>query len=139
MTSPIPTDPSALAALMDDSEGTELYDQLAAQEGDAAPEIWSIACATYARAHVEGKQSTAHAKIPLADPRVLALARARQQLAHEGMLLPTWGELTPAEQEQSLPSARSYLEAAVRAGLVGPATPCSCGAEPVHMHGCQQP
>jgi hypothetical protein len=57
-------------------------------------------------------------KIPLTDPRVLALAKARQQLAHEGMLLPTWDELTPDEQEQSLPDARNYLESAVRAGLL---------------------
>ena len=59
-------------------------------------------------------------EIPLDDPRVVALAQARQQLAHEGMLHPTWGGLTPDEQEGSLPDARNYLEAAIRAGLVGP-------------------
>lgn len=53
----------------------------------------------------------------LDDPRVLALAIARQQLAHEGVLAPTWDELTDEEQESSLPSARSYLWAAIRAGL----------------------
>lgn len=54
----------------------------------------------------------------LDDPRVLALAQARQQISHEGVLNPTWDELTPAEQEGALPYARSYLYAAIRAGLI---------------------
>jgi len=61
--------------------------------------------------------------IALEDPRVIALARERQQLAHEGMLHPTWDELTDAERAGSLPDARSYLVAAIRAGLVAPLAP----------------
>jgi hypothetical protein len=57
-------------------------------------------------------------QIPLDDPRVLALAKARQQLAHEGTLWPTWEELTDTEREDSLPDARDYLESAINAGLV---------------------
>ena len=54
----------------------------------------------------------------LDDPRVFALAKSRQQVAHEGVFLPTWDELTAEEQRQSLPDARSYLHAAMKAGLV---------------------
>jgi hypothetical protein len=57
-------------------------------------------------------------QIPLDDPRVLALAKARQQLAHEGALCPTWEELTDKKREDSLPDARNYLESAINAGLV---------------------
>lgn len=57
-------------------------------------------------------------QIPLDDPRVLALAKARQQLAHDGALAPTWQELTDKEREGSLPHARNYLESAINAGLV---------------------
>lgn len=54
----------------------------------------------------------------LDDRRVLALAKARQQISHEGVLSPTWDELTAEEQEGALPDARNYLHAAIRAGLV---------------------
>ncbi|MEV4116832.1 hypothetical protein [Nonomuraea sp. NPDC049695] len=57
-------------------------------------------------------------QIPLDDPRVLALARARQQFAHDCTFLPTWEELTDEEREDSLPAARNYLESAINAGLV---------------------
>ncbi|WP_433258582.1 hypothetical protein ACQPYK_23990 [Streptosporangium sp. CA-135522] len=57
-------------------------------------------------------------QIPLGDPRVLALAKARQQLAQEGALCPTWDELTDKEREDSLPDARNYLESAINAGLI---------------------
>jgi len=58
-------------------------------------------------------------KIPLDDPRVMALAKARQQLAHDGAgYIPVWDELTDKEREQSLSVARSYLESAINAGLV---------------------
>ncbi|MBB5782008.1 hypothetical protein [Nonomuraea jabiensis] len=57
-------------------------------------------------------------QIPLDDPRVLALAKARQQLAHGCTFLPTWDELTDKEREDSLPNARNYLESTVNAGLV---------------------
>lgn len=58
-------------------------------------------------------------QIPLDDSRVLALAKARQQLAHDGTgYVPTWEELTDAEREQSLAPARNYLESAINAGLV---------------------
>jgi hypothetical protein len=57
-------------------------------------------------------------QIPLDDPRVLALAKARQQLAHEGALCPTWEKLTDKKREDSLSDARNYLESAINAGLV---------------------
>ncbi|MFD9950327.1 hypothetical protein ACFWYW_56620 [Nonomuraea sp. NPDC059023] len=37
-------------------------------------------------------------KIPLDDPRVLALAKARQQFGHDCASLPTWEELTDEER-----------------------------------------
>jgi hypothetical protein len=57
-------------------------------------------------------------KIPLDDPRVLALAKARQQFAHDCTYLPTREELTDKEREGALPDARNYLESAINAGLV---------------------
>ncbi|EFL19907.1 hypothetical protein [Streptomyces sp. C] len=57
-------------------------------------------------------------QIPLTDPRVLALARARQQLAHDAGHLPTWEELTDQERADALPDARNYLEAAINADLI---------------------
>lgn len=54
-------------------------------------------------------------QIRLDDP--LALAKARQQLAHEGALCPIWEELTDKEREGSLPDARNYRESAINAGL----------------------
>ncbi|MFG2408784.1 hypothetical protein ACGFR8_31460 [Streptomyces brevispora] len=56
--------------------------------------------------------------IEMDDPRVLALARSRQQLSHEGVFNPTWDELTDEEREGALPEARNYLKAAIRAGLI---------------------
>lgn len=61
--------------------------------------------------------------IEMDDPRVLALARWRQQLSHEGVFNPTWKALTDEEREQSLPEARNYLKAAIRAGLIPPRRP----------------
>jgi hypothetical protein len=61
-------------------------------------------------------------QIPLDDPRVLALAAARQQLAHDCTYLPTWDELSDEEREGALPDARNYLESAINAGLI-PAAP----------------
>lgn len=52
------------------------------------------------------------------DPRVLRLAQARQELAHRGMHLPTWGELTEHERTMALLDARNYLRAAAAAGLL---------------------
>ncbi len=57
-------------------------------------------------------------QIPLDDPRVLALAKARQQLAHDCTYLPTWEELTDEDREAGLPEARNCLESAINAGLV---------------------
>lgn len=57
-------------------------------------------------------------QIPLDDPRVLALAKARQQLAHDCALLPAWDELTDQDRAAALPTARNYLESAINAGLV---------------------
>jgi hypothetical protein len=59
----------------------------------------------------------------LEDPRVLALAAARQQISHEGVHNPTWNELTTREQEGGLLDAWNYLHAAIRAGLAPAATP----------------
>lgn len=56
--------------------------------------------------------------IEMQDPRVVTLARWRQQISHEGVYNPTWEELTDEEREGSLPDARNYLKAAIRAGLV---------------------
>lgn len=55
------------------------------------------------------------------DPRVLALAQARQQLAHNnafGLPCPAWDGLTRQEQGLSLAEARNWLHAAMNAGLV---------------------
>ncbi|MET8054421.1 hypothetical protein ABZU75_43290 [Streptosporangium sp. NPDC005286] len=57
-------------------------------------------------------------KIPLDGPRVPALAKARQQLAHECTHLQTWDELTDEEHASALPDARNDLEAAINAGLI---------------------
>jgi len=58
----------------------------------------------------------------LADPRILALAAARQNLAADGSpITPTWDRLHPADQEVALHDAERYLTAAIRAGLVPPA------------------
>jgi hypothetical protein len=57
-------------------------------------------------------------QIPLDDPRVLALARARQQFAHDCTHLPTWEELTDEDRAAGLPEARNYLESAINAGLI---------------------
>jgi hypothetical protein len=55
------------------------------------------------------------------DPRVLALAKARQQMAHENPFnagfCPPWGGLSEQEQHLSLLDARNYLRAALKAGL----------------------
>ena len=45
-------------------------------------------------------------QIPLDDPRVLALAKARQQVAHDCTFLPTWEELTDEERKDSLARRR---------------------------------
>jgi hypothetical protein len=44
-------------------------------------------------------------QIPLDDPRVPALAKARQQFAHDCTHLPTWEELTDEDREAGLPDA----------------------------------
>ena len=70
-------------------------------------------------------------QIPLDDPRVLILAKARQQLAHDCTHLPTWEELTDEERAAGLPEARNYLESAINAGLIpagATGTTAGCGA-----------
>jgi hypothetical protein len=55
------------------------------------------------------------------DPRVLALAKARQQIAYESpfnFVCPPWDGLTEQEQHLSLLDARNYLHAALKAGLL---------------------
>lgn len=54
------------------------------------------------------------------DPRVLALAQARQQIAYESpfnFVCPPWDGLTEDEQQSSLLDAQNYLHAALKAGL----------------------
>jgi hypothetical protein len=48
-------------------------------------------------------------QIPLDDPHILALAKARQQLACEGALCPTWEELTGKEREAACPTPATRL------------------------------
>jgi hypothetical protein len=50
--------------------------------------------------------------------RTLRLAEARQQIAHEGNGNPAWQELTEDERGTSELSARNWLRAAQRAGLL---------------------
>jgi hypothetical protein len=64
-------------------------------------------------------------QIPLDDPRVLALARARQQLAHDCTHVETWEELTEEDRRTALPVARNYLEAAINAGLIPQTAPAA--------------
>jgi hypothetical protein len=55
------------------------------------------------------------------DPRVLALAKARQQIAYESPLnavCPPWDGLSEQEQKTSLLEARNWMYAAMLAGLV---------------------
>lgn len=56
------------------------------------------------------------------DPRVLALAKARQQMANESQFnagyCPPWDGLSEQEQRLSLLDARNNLRAALKAGLV---------------------
>lgn len=56
------------------------------------------------------------------DPRVLALAKARQQMAYENPFNagfnPPWDGLSEQEQRLSLLEARNWLSAAMNAGLV---------------------
>ncbi len=57
--------------------------------------------------------------IPTYDARVVALARARQQLAHRGTgYVPAWEELADAERNQAQTAARDWLSAAIEAGLL---------------------
>ena len=60
------------------------------------------------------------------DPRVLALAVARQQMAYESpfnFVCPPWDGLSEQEQHLSLLDARNYLRAALKAGLVPAVVP----------------
>jgi hypothetical protein len=50
--------------------------------------------------------------------RSILLARARQDLAHKGVLAPRWQELTEREREGAVLEARNWLRAAVLAGLI---------------------
>jgi hypothetical protein len=61
--------------------------------------------------------------------RSLRLAQARQQIAHDGCFLPSWAELTDAEQEIAAVEARNWLRAAVNACLVTVAA----GREPAQL------
>jgi len=45
------------------------------------------------------------------------LAEARQAIAHEGVLLPAWAELTDLHREMSALEARNWMRAAVRCGI----------------------
>lgn len=69
------------------------------------------------------------------DPRVLALAKARQQRAHQNPFnagfCPPWDGLDAQEQRLSLLDARNYLRAAIDAGLVAsvPSVPTTQAAD----------
>lgn len=79
----------------------------------------------------EGVAMKSHT-IPLDDPRVLALARARQQLAHDytQIGLPSWEELSDDERTRALPEARNYLQSAIDAGLIPAGADAGAGREP---------
>jgi hypothetical protein len=65
------------------------------------------------------------------DPRVLALAKARQQMAYENpfnVVCPPWEGLSSDEQQLSLLDARNYLRAALNAGLCAPAVSAGVAA-----------
>ncbi|MEU0184148.1 hypothetical protein ABZ312_23600 [Streptomyces sp. NPDC006207] len=64
---------------------------------------------------------TAISEVTHDDPRVTALARARQHRAHTRLHHPTYDQLTDKEQQDSRVAARSYLAAAIDAGLIPPA------------------
>jgi hypothetical protein len=49
--------------------------------------------------------------------RSLLLAEARQDIAHEGVLVPRWGQLTDYDREMAALEARNWLRAAVRCGI----------------------
>lgn len=52
--------------------------------------------------------------------RARRLARARQQLAERGCLLPGWDALSGYEQDMAILEARNWLRAAITAGLAAP-------------------
>jgi hypothetical protein len=74
--------------------------------------------------------------IPLDNPCVLTLAKARQQFAHDCTYLPTWEEPTDKEREGALPDSRNYLESAINAGLVPAVEPIDSGrrANPTNIN-----
>lgn len=124
---PHPTDPATDFDTLMDSSSLGAPHVEAAQEPVPTKVRRQLALAARQSAQRAG------ARFALGDPRVLALAAARQQLAHEGLMLrPTWSELTDAEREDSLPDARAYLEALARAGLL--ATPPDSDPTPPGEH-----
>lgn len=52
------------------------------------------------------------------DELAVRLARARQQLAHDGVSAPTWDHVDDQEQQLATLEAKAYLKAAHRAGIV---------------------
>jgi hypothetical protein len=54
--------------------------------------------------------------------RSVRLARARQEIAERGCLLPGWAELSAAERGMAALEARNWLWAGIAAGLI-PAYP----------------
>ncbi|CAL9651228.1 hypothetical protein [Streptomyces sp. enrichment culture] len=84
----------------------------------AADLVAALRSASEERDKLHEKEST---RPTVDDPRVLALAKARQQIAYESPLnfvCPPWDGLSEQEQETSLLAARNWLHAALRAGLV---------------------
>lgn len=70
------------------------------------------------------------------DPRVLALAKARQHIAHSSVfnvVCPPWDGLTAKEQHLSLLDARNYLHAALDARLVPAAVPPTGQTDAPHL------
>lgn len=82
---------------------------------------------TYVGTSIRIRPAERTAPVPIAFPyaddaereHAERLAAARQQLAHEGMLHPTWEELTEQERADAMVDAVWYLRAGRRAGLYG--------------------
>jgi hypothetical protein len=88
-----------------------------------ASRAWQAACLEAAPALPSATQTPDGDLLPyiaLDDPRVLALAKARQQIEHENPFdvgIPTWDGLNEDDQEAALREARKWLHTVARAGL----------------------
>ncbi|MET7437000.1 hypothetical protein ACFYQQ_01045 [Streptomyces sp. NPDC005496] len=81
--------------------------------------------ADIARASRNPKHTTTHLETtmpdrPYTDPRILALAKARQQIGNEPGAF-AWDDLNGIEQDNACAVAAAWLSAAVAAGIAPPA------------------